>query len=279
MKNNKIRKTLLSVIYFIIFFTQAYYSSAQEETQDAAKAAQNPLANVISMPFQNNTDFGIGDNNQTANTLNIQPILPVTLSKSGWLLINRFIIPFPKSFPDFSTEGDNNITGIGDINYTAWFAPPVKGSVTWGFGAVSIWPTASNEALGQGKISVGPSFVFVYVNPKFLGATVISNWFSVGGDENREDVNTFYFQYIFTYFLQNKWYVSTAPINLANWEAEEGQKWTVPLGGGFGKMFKMGKLPMDIQTQAFYNVVKPDLISDWQLRVQLKFIFPTGKKK
>ena len=111
-----------------------------------------------------------------------------------------------------------------------------------------------------------------------MGAAVISNWVSVAGDDDRAKVNTFYFQYIFTYFLKKKWYLSSAPINLANWEAEEGQKWTVPLGGGFGKMFTAGKLPMDFQTQAFYNVVKPDGSADWQLRVQLKLIFPTGKK-
>jgi len=81
-----------------------------QEVEDAAKAAQNPLANVISMPFQNNNDFGIGIYDKTSNVLNIQPILPVSLSKSGWLLINRFIIPFPKSFPDLTSEDAKNST-------------------------------------------------------------------------------------------------------------------------------------------------------------------------
>lgn len=250
----------------------------EEEVEDAAMAAQNPLANVISVPFQNNTNFGIGIYDKTSNVTNIQPILPVTLGKKGWLLINRFIIPFPKSTPVPEFENEGNITGIGDVTYTAWFAPPVKGKLTWGFGPITIWPTASDEVLGQGKFSIGPSFVFVYGTPKYMAAAIISNWFSVAGDSDRPDVNTFYFQYIFTYFLQNKWYLSTAPINLANWEANDGQKWTVPLGGGFGKMFNLGKLPMDFQIQGFYNVIKPDIIGDWQLRVQLKLIFPTGKK-
>ena len=267
----KFRFTLL-----LLWFIPSIISA--QEPEDAAKAAQNPLANVISMPFQNNTDFGIGTYGKTSNVLNIQPILPVTLSESGWLLINRFIIPFPKSYPDLSSEDAKNITGIGDINYTAWFAPPVKGSLTWGFGAVTIWPTASSPELGQGKFSIGPSLVFVYGTPGWVAAAIISDWFSVGGDETRPDVNTFYFQYIFTYFLQNKWYLSTAPVNLANWEAEEGQKWTVPLGGGFGKMLSAGKLPLDLQTQVFYNVIRPDGAPEWQLRVQLKIIFPTGKK-
>ncbi len=251
--------------------------SAICQEEDAAKAAQNPLANVISLPFQNNSDFGIGMYNKTASVVNIQPILPVNLGKKGWLLINRFIIPLPKSSPDLSSEVAGNVTGLGDINYTAWFSPPIVGKLTFGFGFVSIWPTATEDLLGQGKFSLGPSVVLVYANPSWVGATVISKWSSVAGDEARPDVNTFYFQYIFTYFLKNKWYLSTAPINLANLEASKGEKWTVPLGGGFGKMIP-GKIPLDIQTQAFYNVVKPESGSTWQLRVQVKLIFPTGKK-
>lgn len=53
---------------------------------------------------------------------------------------------------------------------------------------------------------------------------------------------------------------------------------TVPVGGGIGKMFNIGKLPMDLQTQAFYNVVRPDIAAEWQWRVQLKIIIPKGKK-
>ena len=143
---------------------------------------------------------------------------------------------------------------------------------------MTIWPTATSSELGNGKFSIGPSLVFVYVVPTFMGAAVISNWKSVGGDEDRSDVHTFFFQYILTYFLQNKWYLSSAPLNLANWEAEKDQRWIIPVGGGVGKMFKMGNLPVDLQTQVFYNVVRPDLAAEWQWRVQLKLIFPKGKK-
>ena len=272
----RINITTILYLLFSFFFIDTVLAQTAEE--DPAKAAQNPLANVISLPLQNNVNFGIGTYNKTSDILNIQPILPVKLNKSGWLLINRFIIPFPTSVPDQSSEDANNITGLGDINYTVWFSPPPKSKMTIGFGLVSIWPTASKDMLGDGKFSIGPSFVLVYPQTHGLIAAVISNWFSVGGDENRSDVNTFYFQYILTRFLQKKWYITSAPINLANWEAESGQKWTVPLGGGFGKMFNIGKLPMDLSTQAFYNVVRPDGAADWQWRVQLKFIFPTGKK-
>ena len=271
------RKQVILLIVTLAISHLPILSFAQEEV-DPAKAAQNPLANMYSLPLQNNMNFGIGDYSKTANTLNIQPVIPVTLSEGGWLLINRAIIPFPQTTPDIFTENGESTTGMGDINYTAWFAPPTKSNLTWGFGLVSIWPTASNSKLGAGKFSVGPSAVLVYSLPNGMVAAIISDWKSVGGDEARADVHTFFFQYILTYFLQNKWYLSSAPINLANWEAEKDQRWTIPLGGGVGKMFSIGKLPLDFQTQAFYNVVRPDLGPEWQWRVQLKLIFPKGKK-
>ena len=110
-------------------------------------------------------------------------------------------------------------------------------------------------------------------------AAVISQWWSVGGDPNAAYVSAFYMQPIFTWFLQKKWYLTTGPVITSNWTAEQSQRWTVPLGGGGGKMFTLGKLPMDFQMQAFYYVVKPDGGPEWELRAQLKFIFPKGGKK
>jgi hypothetical protein len=256
-------------IILLLFIVLSSSTFAQEK--DAAMAAQNPLASIISLPLQNNTNFGIGDSNRTANTLNIQPIYPITFSNS-WVLINRAIIPI-ETFPDFS-KSSGSITGLGDINYTAWFSPPGGGSLTWGFGLVSIWPTATDDILGSGKFSIGPSFVLVNMTEKLMLAAIISDWFSIAGDSERDDVNTFYLQYVATYFLPNKWYLTTGPINTANWKAESGQKWTIPVGGGFGKMFKWGNIPMDATAQVFYYAVKPDDGPDWQLRFQLKFIFP-----
>ncbi len=264
------RALILAVVGLLLFAAPA----GAEETgeKDPAMEAQNPLASIISMPFQNNTDFGIGEYDRTANVLNIQPIYPVGLGKE-WILINRFIVPFPTTVPNAGEESGST-TGLGDISYTAWFAPPTSGPLTWGFGLVSVWPTASDSVLGSKKFSIGPSFVLVRMSSKFLAAAVISYWASVGGDSDRPDVSTFYLQYILTYFLPQKWYISSAPINTANFEAEDGQQWSIPLGGGGGKMFNLGKLPVDFQTQAFYYVAKPDGAADWQLRVQLKMIFP-----
>ena len=269
---------LTSIVFALLIAGCIPAISTAQEADDPAKAAQNPLANVISMPLQNNASFGYGDFNKTANTLNIQPILPGNLGHTDWVIINRFIIPLPKTFPDLSTEDGTSTTGLGDINYTLWLAPPPFGKLTFGFGAVTIWPTASDPVLGSEKFSIGPSLILVYFEEKYLLAGIISQWWSTGGNPNADYISNFYFQYIFTWFLKKKWYLTTAPINLADWTAEQGQKWWIPVGGGGGKMFNIGKLPMDLSTQLFYYAARPDGGPDWEWRVTLKFIFPKGKK-
>ncbi len=261
--------------------------------EDLAKKAQNPLANIISMPLQWNTDFGIGSDEGKGHVLNIQPIYPVSLSK-GATLINRMILPLPKSVPGggggttaglgavvpgFATtmsdagQALGRETGLGDITLMNWYSPEPKGSFMWGFGPVTIWPTATDDRLGDDKFSIGPSAVLVLSNPKFIAASVINAWWSVGGDSDAPDVGVFYWQPIFTYFLPNKWYVVTAPVIIKDLEGQSGQKWIVPLGGGVGKMFNVGTLPLDFTAQVYKYVEKPDGGPDWVLRLQLKFIF------
>ncbi len=236
--------------------------------EDLAKQAQNPLANIISLPLQWNTDFGIGSDEGKGHVLNIQPIYPVSL-KNGATLINRMILPLPKSVPGVDRE-----TGMGDLTLMNWYSPEPKGAFVWGLGPVTLWPTATDKALGDDKFSIGPSAVLVLTNRKFLAAVVINAWWSVAGDSDAPDVGVFYMQPIFNYFLPNKWYVGTSPVIIKNLEGPSGEKWIVPVGGGVGKMFSMGKMPADIQLHYYNYVEVPVGGPDWTIRLQLKFIFP-----
>jgi hypothetical protein len=105
-----------------------------------------------------------------------------------------------------------------------------------------------------------------------LGALAQNVW-SFAGDSARSDVNFLLSQYFINYNLPNL-YLTTSPIITANWEAASGQKWTIPFGGGVGKLFRLGKMPVDGQAQVFYNAVKPDDAADWTLRLQFKMLFP-----
>jgi hypothetical protein len=123
---------------------------ADQEAQaaDLAKAAQNPIGNLISVPFQNNTSFQIGPFNRTSNVLNIQPVIPVELSGSI-LLINRVILPVVSS-PDV-TRPNGTTWGLGDLNYTAFFTPADAGPLMVGAGPVLLFPTGTSDDTGSGK--------------------------------------------------------------------------------------------------------------------------------
>ncbi len=257
-------------IIFLCLILFATISNAQESTEELAKAAQNPLANMMSFPFQNNTNFGYGPNNdRTQDILNIQPVLPFFNGK----LITRTILPILWQ-PDF-TKSSGTISGLSNVNFTAFYVPASKG-IVWGFGPIIAFP-AANASFGSKKLSVGPSLVILKMGAKWVYGGVINNTFSVAGPSDVEDVNSFYAQVFVNYNLPKGLYLNTSPIITANWEAESGQVWTVPLGAGIGKIVKVGgKLPVNLQAGYYYNVVSPDFGPNSQLRLQATLMLPTS---
>ena len=242
-----------------------------DENEDLAKQTQNPVADLISLPFQNNINFNLGPHDRTQNILNIQPVVPFNLTQK-WNLITRTIAPVIYQ-PDI-TQSSGGEFGLGDINMTFFLSPRKAGKVVWGVGPIISLPTATDKTLGTDKWSAGPSIVALTMPGPWVIGFLANNIWSFAGDDDRDDVNQFLFQYFVNYNFQGGWYLSSSPINTANWEADDGNKWTVPIGGGGGKLFRVGKQPINFQTQAFYNVEKPDFGPDWQLRLQLQFLFP-----
>ena len=240
-------------------------------TGDLAKAAQNPIADLISLPLQNNINFGVGPDDDVQNVLNIQPVIPVKLSEN-WSLITRTIAPViyqPELVPGTGSE-----FGLGDINTTLFLSPAKPGKILWGAGPVLSFPTATDAVLGSEQWSAGPSVVVLTIRGPWVVGALANNLWSYAGDDDRQDVNQFLFQYFINYNLPHGWYISSAPIITANWEADSDNTWTVPFGGGVGKVFRIGKQPMNAQVQAFYNAMRPDNGPDWTLRLQLQFLFP-----
>ncbi len=235
-----------------------------------AKAVQNPVANLISVPFQNNFNFGIGPNNVTQWILNVQPVIPISLSED-WNLITRTIMPIinqPSPAP-----GVPSAFGLGDINPTLFLSPANSGKLIWGAGPTFTFPTATDSMLGAGKWSAGPAVVVLTVQGHWvIGALANQQWSYAGWGDN--DVSAMLVQPFVNYNLPHGWYLTSAPIITANWKADSDNRWLVPLGAGVGKILKLGKLPINTQLSAYGNVVKPDNGPDWQLRFQVQFLFP-----
>ncbi|MDW5290593.1 hypothetical protein [Formosa sp. PL04] len=267
---NKI--TLLCLMLFVTVM------NAQESQEELAKAAQNPLANIMSFPFQYDGNFGYGPNNdRTQNVLNIEPVIPLMDGK----IITRTILPFVWQ-PDFEHSSGSDF-GMSNIEFTAFYVPKSKGFI-WGFGPIVAFPIGDAN-FGSKKLSVGPSLVFVKMGKKFVYGTVINNTFSVAGPSDVADINSFYSEVFVNYNIAKGLYVNSAPIFTANWEAEDGQKWIVPVGAGIGKIVKLGgKLPLNLYAGYYYNVVRPDFGPKSQLRFQATMMLPTsilkkGEKK
>ena len=208
---------------FSILVGGAAYGQGQGTTE-LAKAAQNPIASLISLPFQNNTNFGLGPGDDTQNILNIQPVWPFSISEN-WKLITRTIVPVI-SQPGFGAQSREN--GIGDTTFTAFFSPQNSSAWTWGVGPVVLIPTATDDALGADEWGLGPSLVVLTMPGQWVIGSLFSQLWSVGGS-GVQDISIFTWQYFINYNMNDGWYLTTAPINTANWEASSGNEWTIPL--------------------------------------------------
>lgn len=245
---------------------------AQDSSTEAlAKASQNPVADLISVPLQYNANFNTGPFDRTQHVLNIQPVLPMKLN-SDWNIVSRTIIPvIGQPSPFF----DSSVDGIGDINESLFLSPAHPGAFIWGIGPIVTMPSASRPLLGTGKVLLGPTAVGLVQPGHWVIGLLVNNQWSVGGDSERKSVNAFLAQPFVNYNFPDGWYLTYSPIITADWTAPAGQQWTVPLGGGIGRVFKIGVQPVNAQLSFYDNVVHPDEAADWQLRFQFAFLFPT----
>jgi hypothetical protein len=240
--------------------------------EEMAKMVQNPIANLISVPFQNNTNFNVGAQSGTQNVLNIQPVIPVSLNKD-WNLITRTILPVITQ-PGF-VPGQGSTTGLGDIQFSAFASPANAAGFIWGAGAIAQAPTNSNDRLGNDRWGLGPTAVALHLSPgdPWVYGVLANNVWSVGSGDDPA-YNNFLLQPFVNFNLPGGLYVGSSPVITANWKAESSQRWTVPLGAVVGKVFRLGLLPVNMQLGAYYNVVTPDNGADWQVRFQMQFMFP-----
>jgi hypothetical protein len=204
---------------------------------------------------------------RTRNVLNIQPVVPLAEGR----VVTRTIIPFVW-LPDVTAESGSFSSGLGDILFTAFYVPPA-GSFMWGLGPVIEFPTGGADR-GTQKWSLGPSLVALsQAGPWTLGILANNLW-SVAGDSERSDVNRGLLQYFVVRQLGDGWYLNSAPIITVNWNADPDQRWVVPFGAGGGRLVFLGKLPVNLQSQVYYNVVTPDAGPKWQWRIQVQVLLP-----
>ena len=242
-----------------------------------AGSSKNPISSFITVPFK--TTFDKGASNGSGTILNIMPV--VEGSVGDWNLFNRAVIPVARV--DGAIVGHNNpspeqggsASGLGDINYTLLFSPLNYDTFIWGVGPTITIPSASNDQLGSGKWSTGIAGMILtdtgWGNILVRGRQI---W-SFTGDSERRDVSQMVIEPIVTYNMGDGWHLFTDMIISANWKANSSNRWIVPLGGGFGRSFKVGNQIVLSRLEAYYNVEKPEGAPDYSVSFTIQFVFPT----
>ncbi len=264
----------LAAAIALIAITGTGTARGEPSSEELAKMAQNPVANLISVPFQNNTNLNYGPEGGTQNILNIQPVIPVTLNKD-WNLITRTVLPLIWQ-PALNSAQDSTF-GLGDTQLSAFLSPSdVSSGLIWGAGTVVQAPTHTDSALGNENWGLGPTAVVLRMKKgsPWVYGVLINNIWSLGTSNSDPSYNNGLIQPFVNYNLPGGTYINSTPIITVNWEADSGNQWTVPLGAGIGHIFHFGKLPVNAQIGGYYNVVTPDDGPNWQIRAQLQLMFP-----
>jgi hypothetical protein len=248
-----------------------------EEIKKLAEEVQNPVSDLVRIGFTNGTSFGGGANNHLFNLFNLEA--STTRRFGDWALLNRLTIPIPYLPANAIEDKTGSLTGLGDIVYTGFLARDESKrlfKLIGGVGPTFIFNTATDDRLGLGKWSVGPTLAIVSIPDPWVVGALARNLWSFAGDNHRPKVNAFLVQPFLNYNFSNGWYLTSTPVITANWEAEDKRnRWTIPIGGGFGKvMFRGEKRPINIRLQGFYYLEKPDRAPDWTLQLQFQILFP-----
>jgi hypothetical protein len=246
---------------------------AEPNATDLAKATQNPVGDIVSVPFQFNFNNGGGLKDATLFNLNFQPVIPIRLSEN-WILISRTILPID-SFPGLD---GTRYSGTGDIQEQTFFTPAKPGGIIWGIGPAFSFPTATASPAQTGTWAAGASLVLLEMTgPWVLGALV--NQLSPLADANGEPrTNAFLLQWFVNYNFGKGWALTTTPSNTANWDAPRSERWTVPLGMGISRTFLLNRQPMSLSVQYYYNVERPAGTAGSLLRFSWTLIFPVKPK-
>ena len=236
-----------------------------------AKAAQNPVANMVSLPLQYNYYTGGGLDSASEMVLNVQPVLPLPIGKR-WLIVARTIVPFTSvPLPNGRQAG-----GIADIQEQTYLTSAKPSKFTWGVGPVFSFPTATNPVTRTGQWGLGPTAVALVMPGHWVIGTLVNNIWRIGGAAHGHVLNDFTVQPFINYNLPYAWAISASPAITSDWSAPEGERWTVPIGLGVSKITHIAEQPLNFEIQYYHNVKHPERGGSEQMRLEVAALWPTA---
>jgi hypothetical protein len=243
--------------------------------QDLQAAAQNPIADLISVPIQGNVFTGVGPDDDPSYLINLQPVVPLSFG-DRWNVILRPIIPVvakPVLFP-----GGDSEAGLGDLTLQAFLSPQQTvptaiGELSWGAGPILSFPTRTDTTLGTRDYTAGPAVVVFFAKRPWTYGFLAFNQWSIAGPEGEPDVNQLTVQPFINFNLPEGWSLGTSPIITVDWTEDEDNV-ALPVGGGVSKLMRFGKQPVKLSANAYYYALRPEGGPEWQGQLQFTLLFP-----
>jgi len=261
---------LVGALYAVSALAQQEQKPAADDAAAIAKKLANPIGALISLPFQNNMDIGIGDYNGSRNTLNIQPIVPFSLN-AKYSLITRYIVPVIAQY-DITGE-DSQQSGLADALISGWISNAVvKNGFVWGVGGAFLVPTATDDLLGTKKFGIGPTVIALKQTKGWTFGILVNQIWSVAGDADRSDVNQMYMQPFLTHNWKSGAGLTVNSETTFNWEANTTNSYINIMAGG---LTKFGNQLVQLQVGPRIQVAAPEgSKSPFGVRTAIIFVFP-----
>jgi hypothetical protein len=211
-------------------------SAEAAEADTLAKQLSNPIASLISVPFQANEDFGYGpSHNGYKFTLNIQPVIPISISKD-WNLILRTIFPIVSQHDLFYVENlpknsplqpqNRSQDGLSDTTQSFFFSPKKPGpfGLVWGIGPALLYPTGTHPLLGTGTFSIGPTVVVLKQMGGLTAGVLMNQLWSVAIQEDRQSFSQMFLQPFLAYTTKTHTTFTLSTESTANWNNTPGRR-------------------------------------------------------
>lgn len=265
-------KNSLNILPFLLPIFAVSTANAQDNGADLAKQLSNPIASLISLPFQFNYDKGHGPNANGSKTfVNVQPVIPFSIGEN-WNVISRTIVPF--IIEQNNVVPNTSQSGIGDIVQSLFISRKelTANGTTWGVGPVFLFPTATDKALGGGKWGAGLTGVVLRQSNGWTYGGLANHIWSFAGDSSRNDINATFVQPFLSYTTPDAWSYTVNTESTYDWNASD---WSVPVNFTVGKVVKFGKQPVQLSGGIRYWADSAtNGPSGFGARFQLTFMYP-----
>jgi len=261
-------KKIIWLLLFVLIPAVAFAATEEDSQAEIAKKLQNPIAKMISIPFQFNYDAELGQNHDGSRlTLNIQPVIPFSFNQD-WDIVSRTILPIVSQSNLTPTSGTQ--AGFGDTTQSLFFSPVAAGRLLWGAGPVFLIPTATDRLLGTGKWGIGPTFCVLDQDGPVTYGLLANHIWSFAGKRDRSDVSATFLQPFYSYLFKRTY--TTITLMTESTYDWLGRQWTIPLEASVSQMLKVGKMPISLTLGGKYWTDGPSTAPKWTAKFAVTLI-------